>query len=75
MQLLFIRRRGLNTKNVICIDALLRDDEDLNIAYVAITRAEDNLLVANFQQIYRLVEVGLKNLILTFYCKYDIFII
>lgn len=42
--------KGLEYKNVIVIDTTITGIEDLNIAYVALTRAEDNLFVVNWQQ-------------------------
>lgn len=42
--------KGLEYKNVIVIDTTISNIEDLNIAYVALTRAEDNLFVVNWQQ-------------------------
>ena len=42
--------KGLEYKNVIVIDTTISCTEDLNIAYVALTRAEDNLFVVNWQQ-------------------------
>ena len=39
--------KGLEYKNVIVIDTTISNIEDLNIAYVALTRAEDNLFVVN----------------------------
>lgn len=49
--------KGLEYKNVIVIDSTMSNSEDLNIAYVAMTRAEDNLLVINwtqFEQLFKL---------------------
>jgi len=42
--------KGLEYKNVIVIDTTISCTEDLNIAYVALTRAQDNLFVVNWQQ-------------------------
>ena len=39
--------KGLEYQNVIVIDATITGTEDLNIAYVAMTRARDNLLIVN----------------------------
>lgn len=39
--------KGLEYKDVIVLDATINSMEDLNIAYVAMTRAEDSLLVIN----------------------------
>lgn len=47
--------KGLEYDNVISVDTPLDDREDLNIAYVAATRARNGLLVANFQQLYKLI--------------------
>lgn len=42
--------KGLEYNNVIVIDTTICGIEDLNIAYVAMTRARDNLFVVNWQQ-------------------------
>lgn len=42
--------KGLEYPNVIVIDTTIKNSEDLNIAYVAMTRAENNLLIINWQQ-------------------------
>ena len=42
--------KGLEYDNVIVIDHTISSDEDLNIAYVALTRARDNLFVINWAQ-------------------------
>jgi len=42
--------KGLEYKNVLVIDTTISSTEDLNIAYVALTRAEDNVFVVNWQQ-------------------------
>ena len=40
--------KGLEYDNVIVIDTVIRNMEDLNIAYVALTRARDNMLIINW---------------------------
>lgn len=42
--------KGLEYDNVLVIDTTISGLEDLNIAYVALTRARDNLFVVNWQQ-------------------------
>ena len=42
--------KGLEYNNVIVIDTTITGTEDLNIAYVAMTRARDNLFIVNWQQ-------------------------
>lgn len=42
--------KGLEYPDVIVIDSTIGCNEDLNVAYVAMTRAENNLLVINWQQ-------------------------
>lgn len=42
--------KGLEYNNVIVIDTTITETEDLNIAYVAMTRARDNLFIINWQQ-------------------------
>lgn len=49
--------KGLEYKSVIAIDATIGSTEDLNIAYVAMTRAEDSLMVINWQQFELLFKV------------------
>lgn len=39
--------KGLEYNNVIVIDSTISSTEDLNIAYVAMTRARDNLFIIN----------------------------
>ena len=39
--------KGLEYPNVVVVDSTITNGEDLNIAYVAMTRAENNLLVIN----------------------------
>lgn len=55
--------KGLEYPNVIVIDTTISGSEDLNIAYVAMTRAEDNLLIINWQQFEHLFKMYMnKNL-------------
>lgn len=42
--------KGLEYKDVLVIDTTITGTEDLNIAYVAMTRAKDNLFIVNWQQ-------------------------
>ena len=37
--------KGLEYDNVVVVDTAIKDSEDLNVAYVAMTRARDGLLV------------------------------
>lgn len=39
--------KGLEYTNVLVIDSTITNTEDLNIAYVAMTRAKDNLFIVN----------------------------
>ena len=52
--------KGLEYQNVIVIDMVISSTEDLNIAYVAMTRAQDNLLVINWTQFENLFRVYMK---------------
>lgn len=54
--------KGLEYPNVISIDATINSTEDLNIAYVSMTRAEDNLLVINWQQFELLFKVYMNKI-------------
>lgn len=49
--------KGLEYPNVIVIDTTISNSEDLNIAYVAMTRAENNLLVINWTQFEHLFKM------------------
>ena len=42
--------KGLEYDNVLVIDSTISSLEDLNIAYVALTRARNRLFVVNWQQ-------------------------
>jgi ATP-dependent exoDNAse (exonuclease V) beta subunit len=43
--------KGLEYDNVIVVDHDISSVEDLNIAYVALTRAKDSVFVINFAQL------------------------
>lgn len=47
--------KGLEYESVIVIDEVIKDNEDLNIAYVAVTRAKNKVFIANFSQFYKLL--------------------
>lgn len=49
--------KGLEYKNVVVIDSTMNDTEDLNIAYVALTRAQDRVFVINWQQFSQIFEM------------------
>ena len=51
--------KGLEYKSVIAIDSTINSVEDLNVAYVAMTRAEDELFIINWQQFEQLAQVVL----------------
>lgn len=42
--------KGLEYENVLVIDSTMNSNEDLNIAYVALTRAKNNVFVINWNQ-------------------------
>lgn len=52
--------KGLEYDNVIVIDTTINCMEDLNIAYVALTRARDNLFVINWQQFEMLFDIYMR---------------
>lgn len=52
--------KGLEYDNVIVIDHTISSDEDLNIAYVALTRAKDKMLVINWSQFENYLKHGAK---------------
>lgn len=43
--------KGLEYENVIVVDTVIKNMEDLNIAYVALTRARDNMLVMSWSNL------------------------
>ena len=52
--------KGLEYDNVLVVDSNIEDGEDLNIAYVAMTRARDNLFIINWQQLEYLFKMYMK---------------
>lgn len=50
--------KGLEYDNVIVIDSEISSAEDLNIAYVALTRARDNLMVLSYSRLLKLEEAA-----------------
>lgn len=50
--------KGLEYDNVIVIDTDIKNDEDLNVAYVALTRARNNVLVVSWAQFEQYVLGG-----------------
>lgn len=48
--------KGLEFKNVLVVDFMVQSEEDINIAYVALTRAEDKLVVANYDNLIYALE-------------------
>ena len=52
--------KGLEYDNVLVIDTTINCMEDLNIAYVALTRAKDNLFVINWQQFEMLFDMYMR---------------
>ena len=53
--------KGLEYDNVIVIDTTISCTEDLNIAYVALTRARNNVFVVNWQQFELLFDMYWRN--------------
>lgn len=49
--------KGLEYDNVLVVDSTLREREDLNVAYVALTRAKDNLFIINWNQLTELLDI------------------
>ena len=52
--------KGLEYEDVIVIDSEIQNDEDLNVAYVALTRAKNNVLVMPWNQFEMLYNIYLK---------------
>lgn len=53
--------KGLEYDNVLVIDTTISCTEDLNIAYVALTRARNNVFVVNWQQFELLFDMYWRN--------------
>ncbi len=51
--------KGLEYNDVIVIDSTIDDVEDLNVAYVALTRARNSMLIINWQQFDILMQNGI----------------
>lgn len=51
--------KGLEYNDVIIIDSTIDDVEDLNVAYVALTRARNSMLIINWQQFEFLMQKGI----------------
>lgn len=47
--------KGLEYEDVIVVDSEIKSREDLNIAYVALTRAKNNLMIVNYPIFYSLL--------------------
>ena len=52
--------KGLEYEDVIVIDSEIQNDEDLNVAYVALTRAKNNVLVMPWNQFEMLYNIYLR---------------
>lgn len=54
--------KGLEYDNVLIIDTIISGLEDLNIAYVALTRAKNNLFVINWSLFENLFKIYMNNI-------------
>lgn len=54
--------KGLEYDNVLVIDTMISGLEDLNIAYVALTRAKNNLFVINWSQFENLFKIYMNSI-------------
>ena len=52
--------KGLEYQNVIVVDFEVNSEEDLNVAYVGLTRAEDKLMVISYQKLLDLMKSNYK---------------
>lgn len=52
--------KGLEYKNVLVVDFTIGTEEDLNIAYVGLTRAEDKLMIVNYKTLLELLQNNYK---------------
>lgn len=53
--------KGLEYDNVLVLDTTISSTEDLNIAYVAMTRARDRLMIINWQQFELLFKIYMNH--------------
>ena len=53
--------KGLEYDNVLMVDIEAKDNEDLNIAYVAATRARNKLMVMNYNMMYKFLVLYRNN--------------
>ena len=53
--------KGLEYDDVIVLDTTITSTEDLNIAYVAMTRAKNRLLIINWQQFELLFKIYMNH--------------
>ena len=53
--------KGLEYDDVIVLDTTISSTEDLNIAYVAMTRAKNRLLIINWQQFELLFKIYMNH--------------
>ena len=56
--------KGLEYKNVLVVDFTIGSDEDLNVAYVGLTRAEDKLMIVNYRILLELLQNNYKKSLL-----------
>lgn len=52
--------KGLEYKNVLIVDFTVGTEEDLNIAYVGLTRAEDKLMIISYKVLLELLQTSYK---------------
>ena len=56
--------KGLEYKNVLIVDFTVSSEEDLNIAYVGLTRAEDKLMIIKYETLLELMKDSYKKSLL-----------
>lgn len=56
--------KGLEYKNVLVVDFNIGTEEDLNIAYVGLTRAEDKLMIIQYKSLLELLQINYKKSLL-----------
>lgn len=56
--------KGLEYENVILIDFTIETEEDLNVAYVGMTRAENKLMIVEYKTLLELLQLNYKKTLL-----------
>jgi superfamily I DNA/RNA helicase len=57
------KAKGLEYDNVLVVDFDIEGDEDRNVAFVALTRAKNRLIVAQYETMLKLVDSGMLHIL------------